>query len=261
MIACVIFIALRWQPEIWLQTQIKQYAEQQGITIFYDRMQRHGFTLQLEHLSIQAAQLPVSITPIILDTLELTPAWSSLFSLHPGVQVQMQWQGQHANAVIIRQDDTIVVHELLATLDVSSLQQLLETNVPLPVKAHGQVQLSGSLHLQSNGQPLQGRVDIIWNTASIDFPPSQTALGDYKLTIESEQAASPWQWNINGGKALILNGKGNIDTSATNPQAWLIHGNIHIGATKEAPALLSILGSTKIFALSGSLTHPQLQAL
>ncbi len=275
MLAFVVFIGLRWQPEAWIESQLQQQAKQHGTTLTFNHLQLHGFTLQAEQVSIQTVQSPI---PIILNTLQISPDWSSLFGGNIGAEIHAQWQAQDIQATIIKrtdnkradnkQTDQIILQDILANIDATKLQDVLDKSMPLPLKIYGQLQLSGAIAFDVNARPLQGKINLLWNTAGIDFSASRIALGNYKLVLQSAQAKDQvnnqtgalWQWNIDGGNALMLAGKGNIDTSAQYPQAWRLNGLIRIEASHKATSLASLLGNkANEFRLSGSIIHPQMQ--
>ncbi|MDQ6969684.1 MAG: type II secretion system protein N [Mariprofundus sp.] len=263
-IALLLFLGLRWQPEIWLGTQINKLAKQQGITLSYDRLQLHAFTMHIKNISItnisiQNTQQP---NPIIIDSITLSPAWSALLSGNPAVQIHTQWHGQSAAAVLSQQGEHILLQDISADIEATSLQPILNQHLPLAVNIFGQLHLSGSLELQTNAHPLQGNIELSWRAAALDLSSHRIDLGDYKLAIQNNQPNIPWQWVIGGGSALILSGKGQIDASAQNPQTWLMTGEIQIKAAKKATMLSSILGSkSKKFSLSGNISQPQLRPL
>ncbi len=262
--ALLLFLGLRWQPEIWLGTQINKLAKQQGIILSYDQLQVHAFTIHIENASIQniSTQNIPQLKPIIFDSITLSPAWSALLRANPAIQIHAQWHGQQAAAVLSQQGEHILLQDISADIEATSLQTILNQHLPLAVNIFGQLHLSGSVELQANGHPQQGNIELSWRAAALDLSSSRIDLGDYKLAIQNNQPNTPWQWVIDGGSALILSGKGQIDASAQKPQTWLMNGQIQIKADKKSTMLSSILGSkSKKFSLSGNISQPQLRPL
>ena len=259
-VALLLFMVLRWQPELWLAAQINNYAKQHAINISYKHLETRGFSVDIDHISIQAAQFS---TPIRLDTLTLSPAWSSLLSATIGIDIHVTWREQHASAVISKQHDVISIQALKVALDATTLQPLLSKNIPLPVTFTGQIQAFGDIQFHAiNGRPLLADLTLLWRSAAAHMPPSDMPLGDYTLTLKNDDANSPWQWHIDGGKALMLAGKGSLDATSNNPAAWTINGKFHLEASQEIPSLVSILGNNeKQFHVSGNILHPRLQPL
>ena len=259
-VALLLFVTMRWQPEAWIQSQINTQSKQHGITISYDALQTDGFTIHMDQLSIQTAQLPA---PFKLDRLSLSPAWSSLLSGNPGANIQADWNGQMLSAAVIKQADIIDIQSLRGELDVALLQPLLAKKLPLPVNLNGKANITGEIQLNaSNGHPRLGKINIHWNAAAVDMPPMKMPLGDYALTLQTDDIKRAWQWDISGGSELKLNGKGNLNTSARNPAAWSIRGMVQAQADQQAANLSALLGNKeKQFRISGNITQPRLQPL
>ena len=155
-LALLFFIAVRWQPDIWLQSRISEQFQQNGITIDYKKLHLDGIGLRLETVSLQNAAMSQALT---LDSLRLSPAWTSLFSGSPGVDLQLNWFGQRVETRLIRQDTYIDIQDLHAAIDAALLQPLLQ----LPVKLIGQLKLSGDLRVDmQTGRPLQGALNADW---------------------------------------------------------------------------------------------------
>lgn len=264
-IALLLFISLRWQPEAWLRSQINTQAQQHAIILSYKHLHMHGLSIEATSFSLQRAERS---SPIMLDSLRLTPDWSSLLRGHIAVQVHARWQAQDIHATIIKQDNTIILRDILAKIDATHLQPILAKNIPLPLNIHGNIQLSGSMLLNTNIHPLGGSIKLSWDTASIRLSASHIALGNYQLILQSPTKNNPednrknhtWQWDLTGGNAFMLSGKGSIDTSSQQPQVWPLTGTIRMQANKEARILADLLGNKATeFHLSGNVRQPHLQ--
>ncbi|MDQ6999027.1 MAG: hypothetical protein Q9M17_09975 [Mariprofundus sp.] len=259
-VALLLFVAMRWQPEAWIQSQINIQSQKYGIDISYKALQTDGFTIQLDQAVIQTMQMP---QPVKLDRLILSPAWSSLFSGNPAVQIHLVWIGQQASAIAIQRTDSMELQALHAELDIAALQPLLSKSLPLPLNLGGIAKINGNILLNAiNAQPLLGKIDINWNTAVVDMPPMKLPLGDYALSLQTDDAKKAWSWDLSGGTALTLTGKGKLNTSAPNPAAWTIDGMVQAKADQKEPNLSALLGNeNRQFSLSGNISQPRLQPL
>ena len=260
MIALLLFIALRWQPETWIKSQINKQSERHAVTIHYDSLQLDGFTLHINQLSIQSAQLN---SPINLDSLKLAPAWSALFSGHLGANIHINWQGQRLSAIAIQQADIIDIQSLHGDLDIALLQPLLTNRLPIPIKISGNALINGHIQFNaSNGHPLLGKINLNWNRAAVDMPPMHMPLGDYALSLQNNDLKKAWQWELNGGSTLQLAGKGELNTAAADPTLWAMSGTIQLQADAKASNLTALLGKqSKHFRISGNIAQPRLQPL
>jgi len=259
-IALLLFMTLRWQPEIWIASQINNYAKQHNVSISYKNLEVNGFVVDIEHLSIQTPQLA---RPINFDTLSLMPAWSSLLRATIGIHTQVIWREQHASATLIKRHDMISIQAFKVDMDVAELQPLLTKSIPLPVTFSGQIQARGNIQIHaSDGRPLHGDITIQWRAATAVMASEQMLLGDYTLMLQTDNATTPWQWSIDGGSGLTLKGKGTINTAANNPAAWTTHGQLRLQASKETPSLAAMLGNkAQQFNISGNAFHPQILPL
>ncbi len=259
-VALLLFIAMRMQPEPWISAQIDKQTKQHGVNIHYNSLELDGLTLLVDQLTIQSHQLA---TPIKLDSLSLSPAWSSLLSGNAGAIIHANWKGQQLSAVVSQQGDIIDIQSLNGALDISTLQPFIAKKLPIPVKVSGTAQISGDIQLNAiNGHPRLGKIQLLWNKAGVEMPSMKVPLGDYALILQTDDLKRAWQWDINGGDALKLSGKGNLNTSAQNPAAWSINGMIQAQADPKAVNLSALLGKqNKQFRISGNITQPRLLPL
>jgi len=260
-LALLLFIAMRWQPEPWLQSKIAQQALQNGIDLQYQQLDIEGFSVRMEHVSIRTAALPA---PVILDSLSISPAWSSLLTGVAAVDVKARLSGQSVTAVLAWQGKYIALHDLNAEFDVAALQTLWKQRMPLPVQIGGRVKLSGYIQIDAfSGFPADGQLDAVWQQASVDLPVFDKPLGDYQLALKAAaKAPGRWQWSLGGGAAVTLSGSGQLDLSGKSPQQWTINGRVQVQAGSEAKAIASLLGNqVKAFAISGNLLNARLQPM
>ncbi len=260
-LAVVLFVMLRWQPEPWLRYQIDQQVLQSGIDLQYEQLAIEGFSVRMAHVSIQTSQLPA---PVVLDSLRISPAWASLLTGVAAVDVKAELSGQPTTAVLAWQDNYIGVHDLNAEFDVAALQSLWKQRMPLPVDVGGQLTISGNMQLDAvSGLPVDGQLDALWQQASVDLPMFDKPLGDYQLALKADaKAPGHWQWSLGGGKAVTLSGSGQLDLSAKSPQQWTVSGRLQVQAAPEAKAIAAMLGQQgKTFTISGNLLNARLQPM
>ena len=259
LLALLLFMLMRWQPELWLQHEIDQQALHHGVDIHYASLHIEGLSVRLEHLSVQAAHMP---SPVVLDSLSISTAWASLFTGIAAASVHAEMMDQSAEAVLAWQGGHIVIHDLNAVLEVVALQSYWKQRLPLPVDAGGQLRFSGTMQLDAvSGLPVTGQLKVRWQQATIALPMFDKPLGDYQLTLNTaENIPGHWQWLLTGGTVVALSGSGQLDLSGTLPQQWTINGRVQIQAAPEARALASMLGNqAKSFSISGKLFNVRVQ--
>ncbi len=259
LLALLLFVLIRWQPELWLQHEIDQQALNHGVDIHYTSLHIEGLSVRLEHLSVQAVHMP---SPVVLDSLSISPAWSLLLSGTGAVDMKATLSGQAVEAVLVWQDKYVEIHDLNAVLDVEALQSLWKQRLPFPVRIGGRLKLSGHVQLDAlSGFPVDGQLDTIWEQARIDLPMFNKPLGNYQLALKAAPHASgAWQWTLGGGTELRLSGSGQLDLSGKLPQQWMVNGRVQIQAAPEAKAIASMLGNqAKSFNISGKLFNARVQ--
>lgn len=257
----LLFSVLRWQPEPWLQNRIDRQVRHSGIDLQYGALHIEGLTVRLKQVSIRTGTMPA---PLMLDSLRISPAWSSLLSGSVAVDMQAELSGQSVSAVLVWQDKYIGVHDLNAVVDVAVLQTLWKQRMPLPVNVGGGLKLSGNVQLGAlSGLPVEGQLDAVWQQASIDLPMFDKPLGDYHLALKADANASGiWQWLLGGGDAVTLSGSGQMDMSGNIPQQWTINGRVQLRSAPEAKAIVAMLGNqARAFAISGKLLNARVQAM
>jgi len=229
----LLFVLIRWQPELWLQHEIDQQARINGIDLHYQSLHIEGLSVRMEHAFIQTGRLP---SPVVLDSLSISPAWSLLLSGTGAVDIKATLYGQSAEAVLVWQNKYVEVQDINAVLDVAALQPLWKQRMPFPVQAGGRLMLSGHIQLDAlSGLPVDGQLDVAWQQAQIDLPAFNKPLGDYQLALKAAPHASGvWQWTLGGGTELRLSGSGQLDLSGKLPQQWMINGRVQIQAAPEA---------------------------
>jgi len=260
-LALLLFVAMRWQPEPWLQNQIDQQAHIHGIDLQYKALHLDGLSLRIDHPVFRITNLPA---PVELDSLFISPAWSSLLTGVAAVDVKAVQSGQSVEAELAWQHEYIALHALSAELEVAALEPLWKQRMVLPVNIGGRLKLSGNVQLDAaSGRPVEGQLKAIWQQASIDLPMFDKPLGDYQLVLKSTTNASGiWQWSLEGGDEVTLSGSGQLDLSGKLPQQWTINGQAQLQASPEAEAVAALLGKeAKAFNISGNLLNARIQPL
>jgi len=272
-LAVVLFVLLRWQPDAWLQAQIDNQARQHGMVVQYQRLHVDGFTLHLEHLSIRSARWPV---PMMMDRLTLTPAWSSLLKARAAVHLLANSNGQRLETLLSWQSGHIGMSGLQGDLDVALLQPFWQRRLTLPIHVGGRLILTGEMLLNAvSGMPVDGNIKLEWHSAATDVTGLDKPLGDYRLLLKAGQlseqpsgklsgklSGKPWQWTVTGGSSLKLSGQGTINIAGPLPQQWGIHGRIRLQPMRRDNAIAAMLGGkVAAFSLSGNVINPRWQAL
>lgn len=260
-LALLLFVGMRWQPEPWLQHQIDQQLRHSGIDLQYQALHVDGLTVRMEHVSIRVPELPA---PVVLDSLYISPAWSSLLTGAAAVDVKATLFGQPAEAVLVWQNEYIGLHGLSAEFEVAALAPLWKQRMTLPVDITGILKLSGNMQLDAvSGMPVDGQINAIWQQAGIDLPMFDKALGDYQLALSSaDSATGKWQWELSGGTEVTLSGSGQLDLSGALPQQWMVSGRAQLQASPEAKTIAAMLGGqAKAFNISGNLLNVRIQTL
>ncbi len=253
-IALPIFIFMRWDSSIWLDAQVQQAASDAGYQLTYTDLDVSGLTVHLQNVHIQQQQ-----NSLDLDSLEISPSFSTLISGDLGADINASWLGNPISASVSSSDDLLTLTNIDAMIDVSRIQNL---NIP--------AQLAGLMHLQgfvmvwqNTGLPQSGELQLTWNQAKAGLAAPEFTLGDYTLNLNSvEDIKQPWQWTIAGGSGVALNGSGTLLPTMPDPKQWLINGLVDTEIDNANPSLSmmmqSMMGSTKAkFRISGSLGAPR----
>ena len=268
-LAVALFVLLRWQPDAWLQEQIDNQAYQHGMVVQYQRLHVDGFTLHLEHLSIRSARWPA---PMMIDTLTLTPAWSSLLKARAAIHLLANSNGQRLETLLIWQSGHIGISGLQGDLDVALLQPFWQRRLTLPIYVGGRLILAGDMLLDAaSGMPVDGNIKLEWHSAATDVTGLDKPLGDYRLLLKAGKASGKlsgkasgksWQWTLTGGSSLKLSGQGTIHIAGPLLQQWGIHGRIRLQPMRRDNAIAAMLGGkVAAFSLSGNVINPRWQAL
>ena len=261
LLALLLFVALRWQPEPWLRSQMVLQSRQQGIGLDFNSLTVDGFAVRLDGASIRSVAIS---TPVTFETLTLEPGWFSLLTGTMAVRLIASWQGQQGQAVLALQGNHLDVTDIDAAVDATLLQSIWQGAEAMPVNVSGKVQLSGRLRLVAKTvHPVQGHLTILWHAAAVELAGMTTSLGDYQLMLQSEEgAADSWPWTLTGGTAVLLNGKGVVSTAGSVLQEWAMSGQAQAEAGEQAGGLAVMLGTAPLkFRLSGSVTQPRLERL
>jgi len=256
-LALLLFLLLRWQPEPWLRGQLRAATEPYGIAFDYQQLETDGLAIHLHDVRISGGSLPA---PQLFDSIRLAPAWMSLLQAKPAAYVYLIWQGIEATATVLQNDQVVVLADIHATSDAADLPALLKLSVP--VQLGGQLLVSGDIHLDMvSGRPLNGALHGQWQQAAAGLFGAPELLGDYALTLNNEDPAKAWQWQLGGGTGVVLNGHGTLTTTqASLPQRWMIDGQLDVIGGESTPASLQpMLRQPLHFTLAGPLATLRLQ--
>jgi len=253
-IALPIFIFIRWDSSAWVGAQVQQAASDAGYQLSYSDLSVSGLGVKLQDVRVQQQQ-----NILELDSLEISPSFSTLISGDVGADVEASWLGNPISASVSSSDDLLMLTNIDAMVDVSRIQ-----NLNIPAELAGLMHLQGDLVLQQNtGLPQSGKLQLTWNQAKAGLAAPEFTLGDYTLDLNSvDDVSQPWQWTIAGGSGVALNGSGTVLPTTPDPKLWLVNGLVDTNIDNSNPSLAmmmqSMMGSTKAkFRISGSLGAPR----
>ncbi|MDQ6992720.1 MAG: hypothetical protein Q9M31_04540 [Mariprofundus sp.] len=256
LLALLLFLALRWQPDSWLREQIMQASSAYGVSIDYQNIERVGLSLHLTKLQISGATLPV---PLLFDSIKVAPAWPQLLQAKPALDVALVWQGVKASAVVSEDAQLVELADLHIATKIAPLLPLVK--MQLPIKVAGEFQLTGHLRVDSvTGRPLTGELhgQLLKAAASLFGKPD--VLGDYTVELVNKEQKTAWQWQLAGGSGVLLKGTGTLATQANLPKQWRLNGQLHLSGGKVVPpSLKPMLTKPLSFTVAGPLARLRLQ--
>lgn len=256
--ALLLFAALRWQPDQWLATRIDQLARTHGIALNYAEIEAGWMGVTVRDLTVQRSGMARAVK---LQALQLSPAWGALAGGEVGIHIVLPGAQPHGSLDLFADDSEIAVKSIDLQLNAVDLQSLPGWKVSLPAETGGRLALSGTLLLDAaTGQPLDGHLTLNWQDASVNLPGIAKPLGDYRLQLQRDSAAEgQWQWQLAGGRLLIVEGSGAVTANAAPLPQWPVAGRIQLRADNRAGALSALLGGAQqVFAIAGRLAAPRL---
>ncbi|PIX54398.1 MAG: hypothetical protein CO188_00310 [Zetaproteobacteria bacterium CG_4_9_14_3_um_filter_54_145] len=255
-LALLLLLALRWQPEAWLRGQITTTAAPYGITLDYQQLQTDGLAIRLHDVRISGGRLPM---PLLFDTVRLAPSWMSLLQLKPAAHLYLNWQDIAASATVLQHNQFVELADIEVAGSVAALPAMLK--LPVPVQLGGELLVSGEIHLDGvSGRPLSGVLNGRWQQATAGLGGSPDPLGDYSVSLNNDDPTKAWQWQLAGGAGVMLQGHGTLITQSGLPQQWIINGQLSVSGGQSIPhSLKAMLAKPMNFDLSGALATLRLQ--
>lgn len=255
-LALLLFLPLRWQPEAWLRGQMIAAAGRYGMTLDYRQMETAGLTVHLRNVRISGGSISSSLS---FDSIRLAPAWMSLLQAKPAARVTLIWQGIRATATVLQDGQVIVLNGVQAGADASSLAALAKRKQAVQVA--GRLLLTGDIRLDAvSGHPLSGALNCRWQQAAASFLGKPDLLGDYVLSIRNKDTKKLWQWTLGGGTGVVVKGRGTLATRTNLPQQWFANGHIELSGGHTTPVFLKVLLHQPMhFRLAGPLAMLRLQ--
>jgi len=247
----VLFSAMRWDIEGWLQNELDSAIEQHHIDIQYSGLSLHGTTLQLSGVRLPAPNIP---TPLILDEVQLSLDWAAL--LHADLVLFISANNGFANfqSSISSHESRIKLFDISGEVDVQKAQAWY--GQALLVQLSGMVTLQGDIEIDvSTGLPAQTDLQIRWQDAKVDVMQQVYVLGDYGLELIQSELQE--QWSLHGGELLQLKGSGLLHMNKSMPFMWPLQGEIHVLLSAESPLRALLPQADKKIKLTGTLGQPQ----
>jgi len=262
-IAVAVFVAMRWQPGLWVKARVLAMAEQQHISIEYHDATLHGLTVEMDQVLLKTPHMPA---PILVEKVTVRPKLSTLWSGSPSARVGLGWHGQMIFASLQQRDGYVELQDIDGSADIALLQPLWQGQLTMPVDVKGRVALSGDLLLDAGtGLPLSGALEAGWQGAEAALAGINLTLGDYRVTVKNGTVANQWSWQAAGGTGLILKADGQLVAPAADPAMWQLNGDIELAAgeaSERNPTLGMLFGNGPIrLQVSGSLLRLQVKRL
>ncbi|MDX8382798.1 MAG: hypothetical protein R8M45_01875 [Ghiorsea sp.] len=256
-----IFMLIQWDISPWLATKVNAAAKSAGLELSYKQLSLSGFGVHFQELKVsQGDKLSIA-----LDEFDASLSFSSLFSGTLAADVELVWLANPVSFTIAQSDEHILLSHLNSHID---LLNLFDIQQNMALRASGIMRAKGEVSIHKTSMlPTMVNLSVNWSQAKAGLTSPEFALGDYQLQLKSnEEEKQPWIWDISGGEAIALNGKGNIALLAENIQRSNITGVVDI-AVDPSNATLSMMiqaftGSSKAkLRISGNLSSPRTQVV
>jgi len=237
-VALPIFSWIQWQPETWLNEQL--FARGLNNSVRYITVDKAFPGLQLKGVQISKAGMP----PLSLETLELSPAISTLLSSTPGLFVRANSEGISAESVITMHDNTIELRDVQLHTDTASLSRFGPGLLLLGLS--GTLNLKGHAMLQADtGLPLDGDVDLIWEQPSSTLLPQGIEQAHLNLNAADAEGTKIWNWNLDSTPDIVA-GEGKIVANGADSRQWLLRGKLRTAKDGADMVLSGTLGAPHI---------------
>ncbi len=257
--ALMVMLLLQWSPDRWLQQQLVSKASEQGIVLQLDKLSMKGFTVVATAVVVQLPRM----NAIIVNRVQLSPDWSQVWDGEPGVHISAAMEGGKAEATLLWLGaHQMMLKQLKVAADLVPLRPLWYPYMEFPVDLRGQLALQGDvmLHLQGAIHPT-GHLQLRCLKLATSLTGIEQPLGDYLLQLDGE-GEQPWQWQLSGGKVVLLDGHGAITTAGPAPQAWGLSGTVVVKDGQNSRLLRNIMQRRAVtLQLSGSMAHARLLPL
>lgn len=250
MLVCL-FIAVRWDITPWLRHQLDTAIQQQHLDVKYASLERHGLHITLHDVQFKNPNMPQTL---LLDVVKISPDILPLLYGKLVAHVHIQNDFMAIQSLLTFKNNQLNVQNLDASWDVARTQTWL--SLPSPVHAQGQLHLEGALTVDVySGIPQSADLTAHWQHAGGSMMSQQYPLGDY--TLKANIIEKNIQWNMTGGKELVVGGEGSIYIANTPLPQWVLQGNIKVQALKNSPLATFLTTSERHLKLSGNMGHPQ----
>ncbi len=251
-LALPLFLALRWEPEPWLRSQLDAQLARVSVPVSYDGLELHGVSAVLSGVRVDIPNQP---DPLIVEKITVRPSLAMLWSGAPAAVIDAESAGMHLHARLRQQDGGLEMTRIRAQIDLERLP------LSLPVQLQGSAELSGAL-LIAGGLPQRGELGLQIAGLKAKLAGSTMPLGDYQASLSASDHGA-WQWRFRGGAELRLDASGTLSIRGLDARSWRLGGTAMVQAgTNAAPAIGMLLGDApRQVQLSGTLARPQWRLL
>jgi hypothetical protein len=230
--AMLIFLWLRWEPEPWLRSQLDANGLSRSVQFASASKSKLGLRIQGVRISSQAGV-------VSLKEVMIYPAWRGMLSGKPAVRVLCRLDaGGEISAVLSVRENVFQASEIQSSIPASVVQSFSPVTLGGLL---GSVQSSGafSYHLVK-GRPLMVNVQLAWRGAGLDFINQGKPLGDYVFLLSGDEKRL--EWSMEGGEELGINGRGSVAPTAGAIQGWRLDGGVEVHPGKSLEPVFRAFG-------------------
>lgn len=249
-----VFISIRWQPTVNLESILKDAARSNGVEISFSRLQLSGLNLQVDDVVIMPVGMPEAFR---LGQVQLSPAWGELVTGNRAVDISALYAGLSGEATLILQEQTLKVESIRAHGDLSGLSGYF--TLPMSIQLAGNIKMTGRAEIDLVEQmPVAAQFDVHWQDAIVRGLGNEINGGSYVAVI-SLQEPDVWRWQVDGGSSLSIKGEGVVQANTGPIQGWQCSGTSELLNQSDESLLSAILprGKSASFTLSGTLGAPR----
>jgi len=247
----LLFAAIRWDTEAWVQGKLNQSIAQYNLNLTYHGLALHGTSLQLYDVHVQ---IPNIASPLQLDEIQLQLDWSALWHARLAVLADIKNDFMHMNTVVSMHDTYMQLSDMVGQADVHAAQAWY--GKASLAQGRGELIWQGDVSLDINtGLPTETDLQANWQTAGIYIMQQDYTLGDYVLKLT--QSDNNQIWSLQGGEQLKVQGHGLLQMNHSSPLMWPLQGNVDVQASKASPLAIFLAKKVKKVKIMGVLGQPR----